>query len=381
MRVIQCLIALFLVLPQVQAAVVISQVLYDPLGAESGGEAVELRNDGSSVVDISGWMLATEASAADATLPAGTSLSAGATYLMADSGWNSAKDNPSWKQADHEETLTMANSNSGVAIKDSSGAIIDAVGWGDAAEIKPGLWEGSPAEEVEAGQALVRNQDTNNNIADFDEAEPSFFGGSTVMITVNVTNASLTTPLPLGAALIEDDSAEPGVQLKPVSGSTRALHLEVNYSGTSVLVNWFGTTITPVKNGSVWKAELPLEYWRAPGAQDIIIGVPGQNFTLPIMILELKASKLETKTVALNAVLGSETTGKIKVTNHGNVPLDLSWSGSDLVFGNQKIPFENLEVENGLIQPAQTRTIEVTLDVPASIMPGEYRTMLVMNTG
>ncbi len=380
MRLIWCVMALFLALPQAHAAVVISQVLYDPIGSESGGEAVELRNDGSAGVDIGGWVLSTETSASDATIPSGAVLSAGAVYLVADSGWSTAKDNPDWKPADHEETLTLANSNSGIALKDAGGAVIDAVGWGDSAEIKPGLWEGSPASEVESGKALVRSQDTGDNLADFDSGEPEFFGGSAVVIVVNVTNSSLA-PFSLGAALIEDDSAEPGVQLNPVAGSTRALHLEINYSGNGVSVNWFGAAITPLKNGSVWLAELPLEYWRAPGVHDVVISVPGQNLSLPITIMELKSAKLETKIVALNAVLGGETTGKIKVVNHGNVPLDLSWDGADLVFGAQKIPFDNLEVEDAVIQPAQTKAIGVTLDVPNNALPGEYRTMLVMDTG
>ena len=41
-----------LLAPIVSANVVISQVLYDPIGTESGGEAIELRNEGSSAVDI-----------------------------------------------------------------------------------------------------------------------------------------------------------------------------------------------------------------------------------------------------------------------------------------------------------------------------------------
>jgi hypothetical protein len=365
--------------------VIVSQVLYDPLGSESGGEAVELRNDGTALVDVSGWTLATETSATDATIPASTMLAAGSTYLIADAGWSAAKDNPLWRAADLEETLTMANANSGIALKDAAGMIVDAVGWGDPAEIKPGLWEGAPAAEVAAGKALVRQQDTDNNAADFSEGEPALFAGETVLLVVNVTNATLATPLtplPLGAALNEDDSAEPGVQLKPVAGGTRTLHLEVNYSGTRVFVGWFGKSVELVSPAAGrWTGELPLEYWYAPGAQQIAISTPTQNSTLAVTILELKAAKLETKTVALQAAQGGTAKGTIAVKNQGNVPLDVSWTGSDLVFGQQKIPFSSLKVSDAVIEPAKSMAIGVALDVPASAVPGEYRTMLVMGTG
>ena len=382
-KLIRYILALVAMLPTAQAGMVISQVLYDPLGSETGGEAVELRNDGTAAANISNWVLASEASATDATIPADTTLAPGATYLIADAGWSTAKDNPLWRVADREETITLSNKDSGVALKDAAGTIIDAVGWGDAAEIKQGMSEGSPATPVAAGKALVRSKDTNNNIADFSEAEPSFFSGETLVLVVNVTNATGSSPpppLPLGAALQEDDSVEQGVQLKPVAGGTRALHLEVNYSGTWVLVSWFGKSVELVKENNVWKGELPLEHWYAPGAQSIVLSTESQNMSLPVAILELKAAKLKTKTVALQASPGGKGKGTITVQNQGNVPVDVSWIGSDLVFGSQKIPFANLQTTDGTIKPAETKEIDVALDVPASTQPGEYRTILSMNT-
>ncbi len=271
----------------------------------------------------------------------------------------------------------MANSNSGVALKDATGAIIDAVGWGDAAEIKAGLFEGTPASEVAAGKALVRSQDTNNNAEDVNEADPAFFSGESVIIIVNVTTP--TTLVPLGAMLYEDDSAEPGVQLKPVAGGTRALHLEVN-SSEPVSAGWFGSSITLSKNGSVWQGTVPLEYWHAPGAQDIVISTPTQNATLTVTILELKAAKLETKTVSLQVSPGTTAKGTIKVKNQGNVPVAVSWAGNDLVSGALKIPYTNLDVPESTVVPKDTKTITLELDVPANALPGEYKTVLMMST-
>jgi hypothetical protein len=366
-----------LTLPAAHAAVVISTVLYDPLGTESGGEAVELRNDGATL-DIGGFVIATETSSADATIPAGTMLASGATYLIADTGWASLRDNPSWRDADHEETLTMANTDSGIALKDASGTIIDAVGWGDAAEIKQGLFEGAPAAEAEAGQALVRDGDTNNNRADFSASEPAFLSGETVLLVVNVTNATLI--LPLGAALREDDSPEQGVQLQPRPGTARTLHLEAHSNGTAVSATAWNKTIALSGTAGVWTGELALDYWTPPGEHAITVSAGRQQLELPLIVLETRALKLETKTLSLQGTQGRTATGTIKVWNQGNVALAAAWAGTDLAFGKQKIPFAALDVEETTVKPAETKNVKVALAVPATAQPGEYRTMLRLET-
>jgi len=174
-----------LLLPLVDASVVINQVLYDPINTESGGEAVELKNTGSSAVDISGWILSTESSAADATVPDGTVLSAGSVYLIADENWNSSKDDESWRSADHEERITLGNSDGGVALM-ANGSVVDAVGWGDAEGIEDNLYEGTPAVMVSAGKALLRTQDTNDNSEDFVESVADFQPGIPVPLSADV---------------------------------------------------------------------------------------------------------------------------------------------------------------------------------------------------
>ncbi len=374
MKLVLWIVALLALLNAAQASVVISQVLYDPIGTESGGEAVEIRNDGNNAINISKWVVATGSSASDATIPCNTLLQPGAVFLIADAGWNSSKDNPGWRSADLEETITMANTNSGVAIKDSSGNVIDAVGWGSPA----GLYEGTPASPVQAGQALARIKDTGNNAADFVGAEPAFFPGGGVIIVVNVTGS---LHLPLGAALDGDDSAEPGVQLKPVAGGTRALHLEVFYNGTSASAVWLGSPVSLSKEGGKWTGEVLLECWQPPGAQQMFVVTESQNLTIPVIILELRAARIETKTVALQASPGSTASGAIIVKNEGNVPFEASWQGADLAFGDKKIPFENLEISDSTILPGKTGEVGVRLAVPENAEFGEYKTILRMNEG
>lgn len=186
----------------VSADVVIHQVLYDPLGSESGGEAVELLNTGDEPVDMSGWVLATESSKTDATIPEGTIVEPGQAVLVADAGWNASRDNTEWRPADSEERLTLSNADGGVALL-ANGEIVDAVGWGDADGIDEGLFEGLPAAEVKPGNALLRVQDSDDNRADMVEAPAEFYEGMPVRIAADVT---------LSAPVIEVSDA---LELKP----------------------------------------------------------------------------------------------------------------------------------------------------------------------
>lgn len=171
----------------VMAEIVISQVLYDPIGTESGGEAIELKNTGNEPIDISGWMIATEASGSDVKFPSNTFILPKQTFLVADTGWADKKDIAEWKNADLEDAMTLGNSDSGVALKNQNGSFIDALGWGDDEEIEDGLWEGSPANMVSAGKSLLRVDNTNDNSDDFLESEANFFDGVPVVIAAEVT--------------------------------------------------------------------------------------------------------------------------------------------------------------------------------------------------
>ncbi|MEK6837983.1 MAG: lamin tail domain-containing protein, partial [Nanoarchaeota archaeon] len=221
--------------------VIISQVLYDPLGSESGGEAVELYNPTASSVNISGWVLATETSQTDAVIPNGAVICSSCYYLIADSNWSNAKDNSSWPNADLEEAITLANTDAGVALKDSSGVIVDAVGWGNSAGIAAGLFEGVPHSGSISGNSLVRRTvnssyiDTNNNSDDFAATTPDFHnssstpqrmssGSSEIQVTIVVSGSG--PAINSLSVLTDDDSFLPGSQVSPVPQKNKTVSVE-----------------------------------------------------------------------------------------------------------------------------------------------------------
>lgn len=209
------------------AEVLVSQVYPNPVGTESGGEALEIWNAGSLPVNLSGWTVRSEASAADATLPA-ILLAPNARVLIADAGWNASKDNASWPAAAHEEALTLSNTDGGLALVDAGGRIADAVGWGDASGIADGLLEGTPAPNPQEGQALVRSADTDNNAADFLLGPFAPAGArpdqalATREIAIHLTVEG-GLPAIVDVSVADDDPLRPGIQVVPVPGDVAAV--------------------------------------------------------------------------------------------------------------------------------------------------------------
>ena len=87
---------------------VISQVLYDPIKTETGGEAIELYNPSIKDINLQSYTIKTKTSTTDVILPNETIKSKG-FYLIGDSGWSLNKDNITYSIADYEDTFTLVN--------------------------------------------------------------------------------------------------------------------------------------------------------------------------------------------------------------------------------------------------------------------------------
>jgi hypothetical protein len=138
-------------------------------GAASN-EFVELVNSGASTVDIGGFKVVYRSAAGSsdttiATIPAGTTLAAGAFYLLGGSGYAGAP------APDQSFGTSIAATGGSLAVRDGSAALLDAVAYGTAAN---GLGEGSPATAPPTsgspGSSAIRlpdGHDTDSNLSDF----------------------------------------------------------------------------------------------------------------------------------------------------------------------------------------------------------------------
>ncbi len=136
------------------AQVVVNEVLYDPEGADTGLEFVELLNCGREGVLLTGWTLESGngAQPGDWTVEwIGDELDylePGAIYLIGESGVVPVPD--------YVTPIDLQNGPDGVRLTDGT-APVDVVGWGE--PLFHEYYEGSPAPDVASGQSLARSPD------------------------------------------------------------------------------------------------------------------------------------------------------------------------------------------------------------------------------
>ncbi|MBI2143445.1 lamin tail domain-containing protein [Candidatus Woesearchaeota archaeon] len=415
--------------------VLITQVLYDPVNSESGGEAVELYNPGTNSVNLSGWVLATETSPADATLPQNAVICGGCYYLTADVNWSGAKDNGSWPNADYEEAITLANADAGVAVKDSNGTMVDAVGWGNPANIGSGLFEGTPHPGSGAGNALARKAangsylDSNNNSNDFADSAPGFRNGSSVtaeshsvgeigVVIVVSGSGPVISPLTI---LTDDDPFLTGSQVSPVPNGNKPVKLKAVVSDsngiadiTSVVAAFNGTNFSMAKESDVnstagvYSAALNLSSAFPPGNYTVVATASdasgfSASASAGFQYMSMAAVEVDASSLVFNAAPGltyeisgdysSSTAANVTVLNSGNVLLDFDISSTNFTSANGAIAASRLQYafdgnfgsaalsgnmtnlkqrKDVNLNPNARAGLSLRLNVPLATSPGNY---------
>jgi hypothetical protein len=147
----------------------VNELMTGATGA-AANEFVEIVNTGTAAADISGFRLAYRSSAGTsdvtlATVPAGTTLAAGGFYLFGGSAYAGTR------APDQSFSAAIAATGGGVALRDSTGAIVDSLGYGDAVNaFVEGHAASAPPATAAPGSSAVRlpdGHDTNDNAADF----------------------------------------------------------------------------------------------------------------------------------------------------------------------------------------------------------------------
>jgi hypothetical protein len=151
------------------AAIRVNEFMTGSAGVASN-EFVELFNAGSSAADVAGFKVAYRSAAGTsditlATIPAGTTIPAGGFYLLGGSGYLGLR------AADQSFSAALASTGGGLAVRDSTGAILDSVGYGDStnAFVEAHAATAPPATAAPGNSSdrLPDGHDTNDNAADF----------------------------------------------------------------------------------------------------------------------------------------------------------------------------------------------------------------------
>lgn len=169
---------------------VLSELLYDPAGSDTGKEWIELYNPTAYAVNLSGWMLEhwdgeSAALVGNVTLPLNASIPGYGFYLIgASADPANITPTPDYVPDYWFTDYGLHNGGNGgdaIRLKDSTGVVIDTLGYGSGTISNyPEFFESSPASDPAAGKSLERKPgfnepasgnglDTNNNNYDFIE--------------------------------------------------------------------------------------------------------------------------------------------------------------------------------------------------------------------
>jgi hypothetical protein len=153
--------------PQTQSGgsvkVVFSEVYYDTVGTDSVEEWIELYNNSSTTVDISGWTITdNNGTGSTYTVPQGKSIAAGGYYTIA------ADSTGFYNLYGYNANLygaipSLNNNGDALILKDGTGVVKDAVAYeGGASAGVPTGWGSTSAPSAPTGSTIVRSSVTSD---------------------------------------------------------------------------------------------------------------------------------------------------------------------------------------------------------------------------
>jgi hypothetical protein len=349
------------------AEIYISEILYNPLVSESGGEAVELYNSGDMAINLSGYTVQTASSLSDAVLPSNAFIPAEGYYLIADASWGARKDSPLYPEADYEEAMTILNTDSGVALLDISKNTVDKVGWGNPSNINRSLYSGNPSNYTPNGYSLQRVSFTGDNLIDFISAVPTFENSKGQAKSSNASaidfyfqiNApfdsitNITVNYDYENKILLQPKDERIVQIKFMT-SNNAQNARVYLNSTQYLADNMGSF-----NGmDIYSVDIPLDFYTQSGAYNLTVYVDTINGevsksqtleVLPMLAFEIDLALINCSLTSGQScqVLGDEdmsTLDKPTIRNIGNVPLDFKAYALNFSNGSKNVDISYLKI-------------------------------------
>ncbi len=373
------IILLFVIaLATVANAIVIKQVLYDPINTESGGEAVEILNEQNEEINLTNWYIKTEKSNKDFIFLQ-TILFPHQSFLVADEGWHEKKDNPDWKNADAEESITLYNKDSGVALFDAENNLIDAVGWGSVNNSQ--LYKGVSAANIKEGNALARIRYTGNNREDFMESPPDFFANElAIRISIeqenNVENIEIEDEDLLKDRIQVSNSRSKNISLK--------VKFFANYTDDA-FIN-FNNKLVLCKRKALF-CETEIEIAKELEGRDYFLEIKAGSQILQktVEILGRKGFKLDKSEIKASAKKGEELVQNITIKNVGNLNQEIKLKIimeneqiGNIFYSEDKKNFKEIKEDSFIfLSFSEQKTIFLKIKIPEKTKEGTYRGRVV----
>lgn len=311
----------------------IAGVYYDPLQAESGGEAVQLHNNGLMPVPLDSISLTTKQTSYP--LPAATLLP-GEGYIIADTDWSTLRDNLSWPTADLEVPLSLANTEGFVQIvKDDT--IIDEL-----------YWNGS----FKAREGYMMTADG--------EQPPFFWNSSSAVTDLHAQVVVLDGAPVISNVSITDDAPDEGIQLLSYNRSiaVTATIIDANNESVSAFIEFLGNEYELLGNNTNYSARIPFSGVE-PGVYTLRIralrGALSTESLHDITVLSSVSIRLSGELIFTGAP-GEIANSSITIHNEGNIPKTVALQHS--------IPGVQCTSESLHVLPGQSESLHCNATIP-----------------
>jgi hypothetical protein len=124
-RIVLFCFAVYASIATCQAQVVLSEVMYDPEGTDTGREWIEVQNVSSQSADLTKWKLFEEGVNHSLTFSDGPGLSAGAYAIITTDRAQFAKDYPTVQTKLIQASFSLKNTGESIGLKNESGSLIE----------------------------------------------------------------------------------------------------------------------------------------------------------------------------------------------------------------------------------------------------------------
>lgn len=297
------------------AQIIISEIMYDLEGADSGREWIEVFNAGSSGVNLTEWKLfEADTNHKITEVQGGTSLGSGAYAVVADNAATFLSDNPGYSGLLFDSAFSLNNSGEPLGIRNKDGEDSDALSYG------------SDMGAAGDGNSLHRSSTSGTALA---AAAPSPGTGSLS------TDSSLDAPVQSEDDTSDEDSdtsfvvgknqtvpfsVEP--QVHAYAGEDREVIVGADIELTGRAFAKDGTPLTDARflwnfgDGVVAEGEAVMHRWNYPGKYILVLDIGKNKY----------AASDEVIITAVPAQLSVATKdGGIAVTNSAGKTIDLSY--------------------------------------------------------
>lgn len=352
-----CLVSVVLLTPfAAHTQVVISEIMYDLEGVDTGYEWIEVFNAGTASVPLTEWKLFEANTNHKITaVSGGETLVPGAYAVIADNAANFLADNAGYSGVLFDSTFSLSNSGETLSMRNPALVDVDSVSY------TPDMGAAGDGKSLQRGSVSAATF-----TADAASPGTGSLSGGVVPETEKTAPVSETTTVPSTSAPSSTSNFPVEPQIFAYSGKDRTVIVGADVALTGRAFNKNGEPIDNVRflwnfgDGAITEGESVLHSWAYPGRYVVVLNIAeNKNAGTHSMVVTAEPA---------NIGISMGSNGSIVLTNNAGRTLDLS--GWHLTMANRlfRLPEYSLLLAGASVAFPSSITGLTVLMPPAALL-------------